>query len=146
MGKVVANVFWNADGTLSLDYLLTFTNQPWRSRHRVRRRGTSHHAFNINDIQADFNGSPLQDCPATSRGLPGMAWLWIWAGCDPAGGAGTIHVRADNIPRLLYTDDDDSNYASAAFAPLYLQGDVIRGNTDMTVMFHLPPGVTFSPI
>ncbi len=28
LDKEVVNVYWNADGTLSLDYQLTFTNSP----------------------------------------------------------------------------------------------------------------------
>ena len=141
MDKVVANVFWNADGTLSLDYLLTFTNSPGGHVIEFVDVGLPTNTFNINDIQADFNGNPLQ----ISSDFQGPSGYGVAVDMGPyaiqPGETGTIHVRANNIPRVLYTDEDDSNYASAAFAPLYFQSDVIRGNTDMTVTFHLPPGV-----
>src|SRR5512139_1190228 len=60
MDKVVANVFWNADGTLSLDYLLTFTNRPGGHVIDFVDVGLPTNTFNLNDIQADFNGNPLQ--------------------------------------------------------------------------------------
>jgi hypothetical protein len=141
LDKVVANVFWNADGTLSLDYLLTFTNQPGGHVIDFVDVGLPTNTFDINSVRAEFNGNPLK----ISSDFQGPSGYGIAVEMGPdaiqPGGTGTIHVRADNIPGVLYTDDTDSNYASAAFAPLYYQGSVIRGSTDMTVTFHLPPGV-----
>src|SRR5512139_2128465 len=141
MDKVVADVFWNADGTLSLDYLLTFTNSPGGHVIEFVDVGLPANAFNISDIQADFNGNPLQ----ISSDFEGPSGYGVAVDMGPyaipPGASGTLHVRVENIPRVLYTDENDSNYASAVFAPLYYQGSVISGNTDMTMTFHLPPGV-----
>jgi hypothetical protein len=141
MDKMDANVYWNADGTLSLDYVLTYTNQPGGHVIDFVDVGLPTNTFNINDIQADINGNPLK----VTSDFQGPSGYGVAVDMGPyaiqPGKSGTIHVRANNIPRVLYTDDNDSNYASAAFAPLYYQGSVISGSTDMTVTFHLPPGI-----
>jgi hypothetical protein len=43
---------------------------------------------------------------------------------------------------MLYQDDDDSGYASGVFSPFWFGSSYVYGSTDMTVTFHLPPGVT----
>jgi hypothetical protein len=59
----------------------------------------------------------------------------------PPGGTGTVRVFVGRVSGVLYKDDDDAEYASAVFSPLYFQRNVITGNTDITVVYHLPPGV-----
>ncbi len=78
MDKVVANVFWNADGTLSLDYLLTFTNQPGGHVIDFVDVGLPTNTFDIDDIQADINGNPLKIIQRFPGAVQAMAWLWIW--------------------------------------------------------------------
>ncbi len=141
MDKVVANVFWNQDGTLSVDYVLTFTNRPGGHVIDFVDVGLPTNTFDINNIQADVNGNPLK----VTSDFQGPSGYGVAVDMGPyaiqPGGTGTLHVRANNIPRVLYTDENDSTLASADFAPLYFQSNVISGNTDMTVTFHLPPGV-----
>ena len=59
----------------------------------------------------------------------------------PPGATGTVHVSVGRVSRVLYQDDNDANYASADFAPLYFQSSVVTGKTDITVTYHMPPGV-----
>jgi hypothetical protein len=59
----------------------------------------------------------------------------------PPGETGTVHVFVGSVSQVLHKDDQDSEYASAAFAPLYFKSNVITGTTDVTVTYHLPPGV-----
>jgi hypothetical protein len=141
LDRMVVDVYWNSDGTSSLDYYLTFTNQP--SGHPIEfvDVGTPNSNFDFNSIEADINGRPLsisRDFQGPSGG--GFA-VEMGPYAIPPGEMGTVHVYVGRISGVLYPDDDDSNYASAVFAPLYYQSDVITGNTDMTVTFHLPPGV-----
>jgi hypothetical protein len=59
LDKEVVNVYWNSDGTLSLDYLFTFTNQP--SGHVIEfvDVGMPNGNFDFNSIRADINGNSL---------------------------------------------------------------------------------------
>jgi hypothetical protein len=141
MDKVDANVYWNADGTLTLDYLLTYTNQPGGHIIDFVDVGMPTNSFDLNSVQAEVNGNPLK-ISSDFQGPSGYGVaVDMGAYAIRPGETGTIHVRAVNIPRVLYNDDNDSNYASAVFAPLYYQSNVITGKTDMTVTYHLPPGV-----
>src|SRR6186713_650071 len=106
MDKVDANVYWNEDGTLSLDYLLTFTNQPGGHVIDFVDVGLPTNTFDINAVQADVNGNPLK----ISSDFQGPSGYGVAVEMGPyaiqPGGMGTLHVRADNIPGVLYNDDN----------------------------------------
>ena len=141
MDRMVVDVYWNSDGTMSLDYLLTFTNQP--SGHPIEfvDVGMPVTSFDFNSIQASINGNPL----SVSRDFegPGGYGFAVEMGqyTIPPGQTGTVRVFVGRVTDVLYTDDNDSEYASAVFAPLYYQSSVITGLTDIKVTYHLPPGV-----
>jgi hypothetical protein len=59
----------------------------------------------------------------------------------PPGQRGEVHVSIGRITDVVYPDDTDENYASAVFAPAYFLPSITTGTTDLTVIFHLPPGV-----
>jgi hypothetical protein len=50
-------------------------------------------------------------------------------------------MEALDIGGVLYTDDDDENYASAVFSTSWIESSLVHGKTDLTVIYHLPPGV-----
>lgn len=141
MDRMVVDVYWNDDGTMSLDYLLTFTNQPGGHPIEFVDVGMPVTSFDFNSIQASINGNPL----SVSRDFqgPGGYGFAVEMGqyTIPPGGTGTVRVYVGRVTDVLYTDDEDSNYASAVFAPLYYQSSVITGTTDIKVIYHLPPGV-----
>ncbi len=141
LDKMVVHVYWNADGTSSLDYLLTFTNQPGGHPIEFVDVGMPNGNFDFNSIEASINGNPLsisRDFQGT--GGDGFA-VEMGRYTIPPGGTGTVRVFVGRVPGVLYKDDDDAEYASAVFSPLYFQSNVITGNTDITVVYHLPPGV-----
>ena len=141
MDKEVVDVYWNSNGTMSLDYLLTFTTQPGGHIIDFVDVGMPNANFDFNSIQASINGNPLsvsRDFQGT--GSDGFA-VEMGQYAIPPGKTGTIRVFVGSVSRVLYTDDDDAEFASAVFAPLYFQSSVITGKTDITVTYHLPPGV-----
>ena len=141
LDKEVVDVYWNSDGTMSLDYLLTFTTQPGGHIIDFVDVGMPNGSFDFNSIQASINGNPLsisRDFQGT--GSDGIA-VEMGQYAIPPGKTGTIRVYVGRVSRVLYNDDDDSEYASAVFAPLYFLSSVITGSTDITVTYHLPPGV-----
>jgi len=141
LDKEDANVSWNADGTMALDYLLTFTNQPGGHSIEFVDVGMPNGNFDFNSISADINGHPLNiSKDFQGSGNDGFS-VEMGQYAIPPGQTGTVHVNVGRIPGVLYKDDNDANYASAVFAPLYYQSNVITGNTDLTVTYHLPPGV-----
>jgi len=141
LDKEVVNVYWNSDGTMALDYLLTFTTQPGGHTIEFVDVGMPNGNFDFNSIQANVNGNPLsvsKDFQGT--GSDGFA-VEMGQYAIPPGETGTVRVFVGRVSGVLYKDDKDENYASAVFAPLYFQSNVITGATDITVIYHLPPGV-----
>lgn len=141
MDRLVVDVYWNSDGTSSLDYLLTFTNQPGGHIIEFVDVGMPNRSFDFNSIQASINGNPL----SISKGFEGTGGYGFAVEMGqyaiPPGKTGTIRVYVGRVSNVLYKDENDENYASAVFAPLYFQSNVITGKTDITVTYHLPPGV-----
>jgi hypothetical protein len=140
LDKMVVHVYWNSDGTSSLEYLLTFTNQP--SGHPIEYVdvGMPNRNYDFNSIEASIDGNPL----SISRDFEGVGTgfsVVMGRYTIPPGQSGTVRVVVGRISGVLYQDDNDANYASAVFSPLYYQSNVITGTTDITVIYHLPPGV-----
>jgi hypothetical protein len=141
MDRLVVDVYWNSDGTGSLEYLLTFTNQPGGHPIEFVDVGMPNGNFDFNSIEASINGNPL----SISRDFEGIGGngfsVEMGRYVIPPGGTGTVRVFIGRVSGVLYKDDDDAEYVSAVFSPLYFQRNVITGNTDITVVYHLPPGV-----
>ncbi|MEW6030785.1 MAG: hypothetical protein AB1554_15060 [Chloroflexota bacterium] len=141
LDKEVVDVYWNSDGTMALDYLFTFTNQP--SGHAIEfvDVGMPNGNFDFDSIRADFNGNPLS-ISSDFQGSGGYGFaVEMGAYAIPPGATGSVHVYVGRIKRVLYPDDDDEAYTSAVFAPAYFVSSIVTGSTDLTVTFHLPPGV-----
>jgi hypothetical protein len=141
LDKEVVNVYWNADGTMALDYVLTFTNQP--SGHSIEYvdMGMPNGNFDMSTATADVNGNQVSvsesDYQASGSGFA----VVLGSESIPPGGRGTVHVSVGRVSRVLFKDDNDENYASGVFAPVYFGSQYVTGNTDLSVTFHLPPGV-----
>lgn len=139
LDKMDVNVFWNSDGTMALDYLLTFTNQPGGHAIEFVDVGLPNTNFDFDSIRADIDGNRL----SISRDFQGdgNAGIAVEMGqyAIAPGETGTVHVFVGSVSDVLY--NDGSEYVSAEFAPLYFLNDVITGSTDITVTYHLPPGV-----
>ncbi len=141
LDKMTVDVYWNSDGTMSLDYLLTFTNQPGGHVIDFVDVGMPTASFDFNSIQASINGNPLS-VSSDFQGSGGYGFaVEMGSYAIPPGGSGTVRVYVGRVTDVLYKDDEDPQYVSAAFAPLYFQSSVITGTTDITVTYHLPPGV-----
>ncbi len=141
LDKEIVNVFWNSDGTMALDYLLTFTDEPGGHIIDFVDVGMPNGNFDFNTIHADVNGQSLSiSHDFQGSGSDGFS-VDMGQYAIPPGGTGTVHVFVGSVSQVLRKDSSDGDYASAVFAPLYFQSSVVNGSTDITVIYHLPPGV-----
>jgi len=136
----VVNVYWNADGTLSLDYQFTFVNQPGAHAIDFVDVGLPNDNYVYNTITADVDGSPVSISSDYQGSGSGVA-VDLGSRAIQPGQRGTVHVYVGQITDVLHPDDDDENYASAVFSPTWFGSEYVQGSTDLTVTFHLPPGV-----
>ncbi len=140
LDKEVVNVYWNSDGTLSLDYVFTFTNQPGGHAIDFVDVGLPNNNYDYNTIKADVNGNPVSISRDYQGSGSGVA-VDMGSRAIQAGQTGNVHVTVGQISDVIYKDDKDDNYASADFSPTWFGNEFVVGNTNLTVTFHLPPGV-----
>jgi hypothetical protein len=142
LDREVVQAFWNSDGTLALDYVLTFTNDA--SGHPIEYvdMGMPNSNFNLGSVSADVGGRSVDVSTSDYQGT-GSGFTVVMGGMTiPSGANGTLHVSVGQITGVLYKDTTKPDTdASAVFAPLYFGSQYVHGNTDLTMIFHLPPGV-----
>lgn len=140
LDKEVVHVYWNADGTMSLDYQFTFTNRPNASPIDFVDVGLPNSSYNFNSITADVNGVPVSISEDYQGSGMGVA-VDLGSQAIQPGQTDVVNVYVGRIERVLHPDDNDDAYASAVFSPAWFGSQFVVGATDLTVIFHLPPGV-----
>ncbi|RPI92297.1 MAG: hypothetical protein EHM40_13450 [Chloroflexi bacterium] len=140
LDREVVNVYWNSDGTQSLDYVFTFSNQPGAHEIDFVDVGLPNENYAYNTISADVNGTPVSISRDYQGSGSGVA-VDLGSQAIQPGQTGSVHVFVGQITGVVYPDDDDENYASAVFSPTWFGSEYVVGDTDLTVTFHLPPGV-----
>lgn len=142
LDKEVVHAFWNEDGTLTLDYTFVFTNQP--SGHPIEYVdvGVPNGNFQVENITAEINGQSLDFISRDEYQGSGTGFaVGLGSKAIPPGGRGSIHVRIPNISGVLRPDTQEDDYASAVFSPTWFGKEYVTGTTDLTMVYHLPPGV-----
>ena len=134
------NVFWNADGSQSIDYVFVFKNDIDGPVIQFVDVGIPNENYNLDYVYADIDGEGISNIEESPYVIPGVA-VDLGSQAIPAGESGRVHVFIGIVEKVLYPDASDENYASAVFAPSYFSAESVQGLTDMTVTFHLPPGV-----
>ncbi len=142
LDQLVVHVFWNDDGTASIDYVFEFTNDTFASPIDFVDVGLPNSNFEVSSISADVDGRSITDI--SRSGYQGIG-TGVAVGLDrdaiQPGTTGRVHVFIGTVRDMLYPDDTGDNYASGVFAPTYFDSQFVHGNTDVTVVYHLPPGV-----
>jgi hypothetical protein len=142
MDEQTVNVFWNADGTASIDYVFVFTNDAGASRIDYVDVGTPNSYFDDNSIYADVDGMPVSDISRSGYQGNGTGFAVGLGGQSISpGSTGRVHVFVGTVRRVLYADSQSDQYASAVFAPTYFGSQYVHGNTKVDVTFHMPTGV-----
>jgi hypothetical protein len=136
--RETVHVFWNSDGTLSLDYYFVFTNDP--SAHVIDfvDVGMPNSNYDFSSITADVDGNSLAISSDFQGDGPYGFAVDMGAYAIRPGDTGHLHVAIGRITNMLYNDTDNpKTYASGNFSPAYWT--TAHSVTDLTVVFHLPP-------
>jgi hypothetical protein len=141
--QMTVDVYWNADGTVSLNYTFVFKNDS--SGHSIDYVdvGIPNSNFSAGSILADINGVAITDISASGyqgEGGSGVA-LGLGSYAISPGQTGIVRVFIPDVQGVLYKDDNDPEYASGVFKPMYFGSQYVYGPTNLTVTFHMPPGV-----
>jgi hypothetical protein len=137
--RELVNVYWNADGTMALDYVFFFTNDIGGHVIDYVDVGMPTANFSLNEITADVNGNAVSVVSDFQGDGPYGFAVDAGAYAIQPGQSGQVHVYVASVRYVLHESTDDPEYASAVFSPAYWT--TAHGSTDMTVIYHLPPGV-----
>lgn len=141
VNKTVVDVYWNSDGTMSLDYTWVFTNQPGAHPIDFVDVGMPGYDFSMSSITADVDGTPVSVSQSDYAGSGSGFAVVLGSKTIAAGDDATVHVSIGKVTNVIYPDQNDENYASATFGPTWFGSQYVKGTTDLTVTFHLPPGI-----
>lgn len=134
------NVYWESDGTLSLAYEFVFTNAAYADPLDFIDVGMPTSSFYLSNAYAEVNGVQIYhiaNSPYVTNGIE----LGLGSSAIQPGTTGSVRFQISGIQNVLYIDSDDDNYASAVFSPTWFDSEFVSGSTDLTVIYHLPPGV-----
>lgn len=137
----IVHVYLNADGTMAIDYTWVFANQPGSGAIEYVDVGMPNYYFDMSTVSADVDGASVSASQGDYEG-DGSGFAIVLGGrAIPAGQKGTVHAYIGRVERVLYPDSDDEAYTSVNFAPTFFGSQYVTGNTELSVVFHLPPGV-----
>ena len=138
----VVHVLWNDDGSISLAYSLIFSNDPNGHTIEFVDLGLPSYSFNENTIQAEIDGNPVSYVSISEyEGNGSGVAIALGTYSIPPGDSGTVNIWIPEVQNPIFVEDTDSSYASAMFAPNRFGSQYVHGETDITVIFHLPLGV-----
>jgi len=136
----IVNVYWNSDGTMALDYIFSFVNDPGGHVIDFTDVGMPNGNFDLGSITADMGGQLVNISSDFQGDGPNGFSVDMGAYAIQPGQVGSVHVFVGQITQVLQKDSGEpATYASGVFAPAYFT--TAHGNLDLTVIFHLPPGV-----
>ena len=138
--KEEVHVYWNDDGSMSVDYVFVFQNNPGAHAIDFVDVGMPNYNFRNSSISAEVDGNPVSISSDYQGSGSGFA-VDLGSHAIPAGGRGRVHVYVGYIDEVLYPDDNDDEYASGVFGTTWFGSQYVTGNTDLTVSLHLPPGI-----
>jgi len=135
------NVYWNEDGTVSLDYTFVFSNQPGAHIIDFVDVGMPNYSFDMGTVSADVDGVPVSVDSGEYQGSGSGFAVVMGSQAIGPGDTGRVHVHVGDISDMIYEDSEDNTYASGEFAPMWFDSQFVTGDTYLTVVFHLPPGI-----
>ena len=139
--KETVDVYWQSDGTLSLIYEFTFLNSSFADPIDYIDVGMPNSTYNLNYASGSINGRPIThiaDSPYVNNGIE----LGLGSNQIQPGEKGIVRFEIYGIRDVLYEDSQTEDYASAVFSPTWFDSDFVSGSTDLTITYHLPPGLT----
>jgi hypothetical protein len=134
-----ADVYLEADGSMRLVYHILFANESGASPLDFVDIGVPTADYDLGSVRAWVDGQPISSIETSPYVTPGVA-LGLGSLAIPAGQSGEVIVEIPRVGNVLYAGDQ-AGTASAKFSPTWFDSQFAHGSTDLTVNFHLPPGV-----
>ncbi len=140
LDKNISRVTINQDGSVNVEYWLTFTCDAGAHPIDIVDVGMPNRYYRLESVRADLDGDTTVTIQRSEVVNPGVEVHLLTNTIQP-GRTGTLHLTV-NVPRMVYPDSQDNTYASVEFSPTWYDGQYVHGTTDLAVSFIFPAGVT----
>ncbi len=135
-------VYVNTDGSISIDYTMTFLNDGGAHAIDIVDIGLPNYNYNLRSITAEIDGKSITKITDSDVVQPGFS-LYLQNNEIPAGGTGTVHAYITGVQKVIYpsTQQESEDYASLEFWPNWYGSDYCHGNTKYQMTIVLPQGM-----
>jgi len=135
-------VFINSDGTISLDYLITFSNDSNGDPLDIIDIGLPNYDYDLNSVTATIDGQPVERVADSTVVFPGIE-VHLGSRSIQPGSSGELNVVVGIVRNALGVAEavDGVPYASLVFEPSYFDSSIVSGRTQYAFTFILPPGL-----
>jgi hypothetical protein len=132
----------NTDGTISIDYTISFNNDSGAHAIDIVDIGMPNSDYVLNSITADVDSKAITKITASDVVDPGIS-LYLQNDEIPAGGSGTVHAHIATVKNVIYsaTETESEPYGSLEFSPNSFDSQYVYGNTNLQVTFLFPTGL-----
>jgi hypothetical protein len=132
----------NTDGTISIDYTISFKNDSGAHAIDIVDIGMPNSDYVLNSITADVDSKAITKITASDVIDPGIS-LYLQNDEIPAGGSGTVHAHIATVKNVIYpaTETVSEPYGSLEFSPNWFDSQYVYGNTNLQVTFLFPTGL-----
>ena len=144
----IVDAYFESDGTLTLQYSYTFSNDSSASPIDFVDIGMPNGNFDLGNVSAWIDGKVITDISRASSenltsGNDGITLALAGDAIQP-GARGTVIARVVGIQKVYYTysKGETQDYASVRFSPNFFGSNFVQGLTHLKVSFHLPAAVT----
>ncbi len=134
-----SDVYINYDGSITIGYQITFTCDYAAHPIDIVDIGLPNDSYDISSAKAWINSRPISEIYPSTYIDTGVE-VHLGANTIQPGQTGTLIFQINN-PRMVFTDDDNSEYASVEFSPTWYGSSFTHDVTDLMVNFHFPQGV-----
>ncbi|GAP14475.1 hypothetical protein LARV_02245 [Longilinea arvoryzae] len=138
------NFYIDADGTATVEYVFTFTNEPSGADMEFVDIGMPQDSqWSVNNATADLNGTAITKI-AISDYIQNGVMIDLRPNAIKPGQTGKVGFRITGVKDVLFKADQQINgedYASFNFQPNTFESGTVAGKTKMTVTLFLPPGL-----
>ncbi len=124
--EATVDVFWNGDGTMTLNYEWLFANRLGAAPIDYIDLGLPSEEYDLSSITAEVDGQPITDIQASPYVKPGVA-LGLGANAIQPGQTGRVRAIVPVVRAPLNPDDSQDGYISAQFAPSWFDSQFREG-------------------
>jgi hypothetical protein len=132
----------NTDGSVSIDYYITFQNDSGAHPIDVVDIGMPNYDYVLKSMSANVDGTALSKITDSDYVSPGIS-VYLGDHEIPAGGKGTLYLHVDKVKNTIYqaTEQESETYGSLVFEPNWFDSQYCHGDTKLQVTLILPAGL-----